>query len=166
MSIFKIKEIHAGWIDGCIKDNKNNIDFSYSYLTDFLGDLLEEILSVLENKKKCGIIDTEIEPGSDFWKIVKNNEVLRISLYLYEKHDYTIYSDEDYSRIEKQIINEKSDYDFEFKTDEFINNFIDEIENNINKYDENYLKDCLDKKRTIDDLKKYIIEIKKKLNRD
>ncbi len=165
MSFFKIKEIHAGWIEGYIKDGKNFIDFSYSYMTDFLGDLLEEILFVLDNNKECGIVDTEIEPGTDFWKIVYDDKIIVISLFLYEKHDYILNTEEDSFKIKEMLINENSDYDFEFEIDEF-NSLIDEIENNIDKYNENYLKECLDNRKTVDDLKKYIIEIKKKLNKN
>ncbi len=161
MSLFKIKDIHSGWIDGYIREDKKNVEFSYSYMTDFLGDLLEEVLCVLDNKKEFGIIDTEIEPGTDFWKISCNDKKIVISLFLYEKHDYILYTNEDYFKIEKTLINEKSDYDFEFGTENFINNFINEIEDNLDKYNENYLKDCLDHRRTVDDLKKYIQEIKK-----
>lgn len=160
MSLFKIKDIHFGWIDGYIKDDNNYMEFSYSYMTDFLGDLLEETLSVLGNKKEYGIIDSEIEPGTDFWKIIYKDGMIVISLFLYEKHDYIINTNEDYFKIAKTLINEKSDYDFEFGIEDFINNFINEIEDNIDKYNENYLKYCLDNRRTIDDLKKYIQEIK------
>ena len=163
MSFFKIKEINGGWIDGHIKDDKNSVDFSYSYTTDFLGDLLEEILFVLDNKKKCGIVDTEIEPGSDFWKIVLDNKIIIISLFLDEKHNYIINTEEDFFKIKERLVNENSDYNFKFTIDEFVNNFINEIENNLDKYNENYLKYCLDNRRTIDNLKKYIMEIKKRL---
>lgn len=160
MNLLKIKNIEFGWIDGYIGDGKNNVEFSYSYMTDFLGDLLKETLCVLDNKKEYGIVNTEIEPGSDFWKIVCDEKTIVISLFLYEKHDYILDTTEDYLKIERSLINEKGDYNFEFTIEDFIDNFINEIEDNIDKYNENYLKECLDNRRTVDDLNKYIQEIK------
>ena len=32
MSLFKIIDIHSGWIDGYIREDKKNVEFSYSYI--------------------------------------------------------------------------------------------------------------------------------------
>lgn len=154
-AILKIYEIKGGWIDGKIFNEKFNYDFSYSYITDFLGDILEKTYSVLSNETKCEVVDTEKEPGVDLWQIKIDNMKIIIDLYCGETLEG------------KYKINNSSfanKYTFKFNKDSFLKNFINVIEEKLEDYNENYLKDCLDNHRKISDLKKYVIEIKNILN--
>lgn len=121
---------------------------------------------VLNNEKKCGIVSTEIEPGTDFWKITYNDNKIVIGLFLYKKHEDYISRIEENPKIEEIINNENDDYEFNFEKEEFISNFINEIENNIDKYNDNYLKTSLNGSRKIDDLKNYITNIKETLSKN
>ena len=166
MSVFKIEEIHGGWIDGYIEDQNNHIDFSYSYITDFLGDLLDAFFVVLNNERKSGIVCTEIEPGADFWKITYADNKMVIGLFLYEKHKDFISTIEYDPDFKEKIDKEDEDYRFSFEKEEFISNFMSEIENNIDEYNNNYLKPYPNNSRTTDDLKRYCINIRELLSKN
>ena len=76
--LFKIKDIHSGWIDGYIREDKKNVEFSYSYMTDFLGDLLEEVLCVLDNKKEfddiyAALHKSKVEVGNHSYHCISVN---------------------------------------------------------------------------------------------
>ena len=140
MSIFKIRKIEAGWLEGYLENDRFHKEFSYSDLTDFLGDLLEEIILVIDNKKVIGTVEAELEPGTECWKISYDNKNFVIS-----------------------INDDINDLQFIFNNNEFINIFIKEIENNLDEYDNNYLSFGVTDKRSIADLKNYISKIKKEL---
>ena len=140
MSVFKIKKIEAGWLEGYLENDRFHKEFSYSDLTDFLGDLLEEIIFVIENKKEIGTVEAELEPGTECWEIFYDNKNFVIS-----------------------INDDGNDLQFIFNNNDFIDTFIKEIDNNLDKYDDNYLSFGITDKRTIDDLKKYVSKIKKEL---
>ena len=130
MSIFKIKKIESGWLEGYLESDKLHKDFCYSDLTDFLGDLLNEIILVLNGEKEIGLVETELEPGTECWRISYVNENIIIDINCNDK-----------------ILN------FIFDRNDFLNKFIKEIETNLDKYNNNFLVDSVNYIRTIDDLK-------------
>lgn len=88
--MFHILEIDAGWITGEIGDNLTTHFFDYSYLTNFLEDIMKSLLYIHgdDNKEEYGNeFIAEWEPAVDKWKMSLNDTRLIVNIKNYEDSD-------------------------------------------------------------------------------
>lgn len=91
MVSFKIYSVSAGQIEGKIivgtsLENYTEYYFSYSYLSNFLDDLVKGLLAVnnsLEDNSDSNTFTAYWEPAIDDWKLEKQNEKLKITVISY-----------------------------------------------------------------------------------
>ena len=77
MFVFKIIKVEYGWIEGKIGNDTEDYYFNYSYLTDFLSDLLYSIIAAERIDNDWGNYNsfiTEWEPARDRWVIELDDE--------------------------------------------------------------------------------------------
>ncbi len=84
--MFKIMSISAGWIMGEMSDGTNKHFFDYSYLTNFLDDLMKALLYVngdWEWDEFCNKFRAELEPAVEDWELSVSKGVLEICIKTY-----------------------------------------------------------------------------------
>ncbi len=84
--MFKIMSISAGWIMGEISDGTEKHFFDYSYLTNFLDDLMKALLYVYgdwEQDELCNKFRAELEPAVEDWELSVSQGVLDINIKTY-----------------------------------------------------------------------------------
>lgn len=77
----------AGWLCGQIKIANTEYYFDYSYITNFLDDLLKGLLYIdnhLEDELYLERFTAYWEPAIDDWYFVKDNQKLNITITSYE----------------------------------------------------------------------------------
>lgn len=122
MNKFEIFSISAGWINGVIRDNKKEYFFDYSYLTNFIDDLMKALLYVNKEwaeDEKVFIFDTECEPVIDVWTLSMEDQKLSINIKTFE--------DDTKQKLEGEIVLEYNSY-------EFVQAFISGIKDMLGKY--------------------------------
>lgn len=122
MNKFEILSISAGWITGVIKDNNKEHLFDYSYIRNFLDNLMKALLYVngaWPEDEKVFVFDNECEPVTEVWTLRKDNEKLNINITAFE--DFT-----------KQRFIEESVLVYD--NYEFLTIFIFEIQSMLRKY--------------------------------
>lgn len=83
----ELSSVFAGWIRGQIKVADIEYYFTYSYITNFLDDLLKTLLNIdnqLGNKMHLERFLTYCEPEVDDWYFMKDNQKLKITITRYE----------------------------------------------------------------------------------
>ena len=119
----QIYSVCAGWIDGCIAEGNMKYYFNYSYLHDFLSDLMTALLAVhgewaADERKEC--FYAVLEPGKDFWRLSLDNGILEIKI------------SQKYINTDGDEISEEVCFRFDDKL--FLNDFIAEMKALLKKY--------------------------------
>ena len=80
--------VHVGWIEGRIMSNEKDIYFSYSWITNFLDDLLKAVLYIGGHIEDTNLekFTAESEPAVDDWLLSKKENVLMIDIKSYENN--------------------------------------------------------------------------------
>lgn len=79
--------VNAGWLCGQINIANKEYYFHYSYITNFLDDLLKSLLYIdnqLEDELYLERFTVYWEPAIDDWYLVKDNQKLNITITSYE----------------------------------------------------------------------------------
>lgn len=119
----QIYSVCAGWIDGCIAEGNMKYYFNYSYLHDFLSDLMTALLTVHgewaadERKENFYAV---LEPGKEFWKVSLDNGILEIKI------------SQKYINTDGDEISEEVCFRFDDKL--FLNDFLAEMKALLKKY--------------------------------
>lgn len=83
----EFSSVYAGWLCWQVKVADIEYYFTYSYITNFLDDLLKTLLNIdnqLGNKMHLERFLTYCEPAVDDWYFVKDNQKLNITITRYE----------------------------------------------------------------------------------
>ncbi len=120
--MFRIFRIDAGWIMGEIKDGTRSHFFDYSWITNFLDDLMKALLCVhgdWEQDERAGQFRGEWEPAVDCWYLQMEGGRLFIHIDRYkdEKEETTC---------------EKIHLEFDYY--DFLEEFVDVMKGVLDKY--------------------------------
>lgn len=88
---FQVMGLYAGWIDGTLECGGDCHFFSYSYLTNFLDDLMKALLYVdghWPQDEPVSSFRAECEPAVEDWTMQKEGDSLTIRIVTYQdEHD-------------------------------------------------------------------------------
>lgn len=120
--MFTILRISSGWIMGEMKNASQKHFFDYSYLTNFIEDIMKALLYVhgdWAQDEPVNHFKAVWEPAMDMWEMTLTENTLSIDI----KH---------YNDMEGKEYREQSNYEFNYY--EFLEAFIMTMKDMLNKY--------------------------------
>ena len=120
--MFNIFRISSGWIMGEIKNDSQEFVFDYSYMTNFLDDMMKVLLVLHGDWAKDEEADkfkATWEPATDVWEMDLEGEIFFIRIKQYQDFECTEY---------------KEEKKFRFDYYEFLNSFNNTMKELLDKY--------------------------------